>query len=62
MLPTKEQIEKRAYEIYLARGCEDGDAVDDWLAAEMQVLFEMNWPQGGHVNIRPQKPGDSSLV
>jgi hypothetical protein len=33
-LPTTEQIERRAYELYLERAGEDGRGVDDWLAAE----------------------------
>lgn len=37
--PTKEQIEVRAYELYVARGYEDGHADEDWLEAERQ-LFE----------------------
>jgi hypothetical protein len=36
-IPTKEQIEKRAYELYLARGCEPGMDVEDWLAAEREL-------------------------
>ncbi len=39
-LPTKEQIEKRAYELYLARGCEPGMDVADWLAAEKELTLE----------------------
>jgi|HubBroStandDraft_1064217.scaffolds.fasta_scaffold337568_1 hypothetical protein len=35
--PTAEQIEKRAYELYLARGCEDGHALEDWFAAELEL-------------------------
>ena len=33
----KEEIEKRAFEIYLMRGAEDGHAIEDWLAAEQQL-------------------------
>ena len=29
-----QQIRERAYEIYLARGGQEGNAVSDWLAAE----------------------------
>lgn len=36
-LPTTEQIEQRAYELYLERGGEDGHAVTDWLAAEREL-------------------------
>ncbi len=39
-LPTKEQIEKRAYEFYLARGCEPGMDLEDWLAAERELINE----------------------
>lgn len=35
-LPT-EQIERRAYELYLERGREDGHDLTDWLAAEREL-------------------------
>jgi hypothetical protein len=35
---THEQIEKRAYEIYLNRSGEEGDALQDWLFAEEEVI------------------------
>jgi hypothetical protein len=35
--PTDEQIQKRAYEIYLERGGADGSDVDDWLQAEREL-------------------------
>jgi hypothetical protein len=44
MPPAKEQISQRAYEIYLARGCEDGHDLSDWIEAERQVS-ESNEPQ-----------------
>jgi hypothetical protein len=34
---TQEEIELRAYEIYLKRGGKDGNALDDWLAAEKEL-------------------------
>jgi hypothetical protein len=36
-LPTAEQIERRAYELYLERGGEDGQDIADWLAAEREL-------------------------
>ena len=36
-LPTAERIEKRAYELYVERGCENGHDVADWLAAEKEL-------------------------
>ena len=37
-MPTAEQIEKRAYGLYLERGSEDGHALEDWLAAERELI------------------------
>ena len=37
-LPISEQIELRAYELYLKRGCEDGSDLEDWLAAERELI------------------------
>jgi hypothetical protein len=37
---TKEQIEKRAYEFYLARGCEPGREMEDWVVAEKELALE----------------------
>ena len=34
---TREEIELRAYEIYLKRGGQEGNALDDWLAAETEL-------------------------
>jgi hypothetical protein len=34
---SQEQIEERAYELYLERGGEDGHALEDWLAAENEL-------------------------
>ena len=35
--PTKKQIEARAYELYLQRGCEAGRDTEDWLIAEKEL-------------------------
>jgi hypothetical protein len=34
---SHEQIEETAYELYLKRGAGDGQALDDWLAAENRL-------------------------
>jgi len=34
---VEEEIRRRAYEIYLGRGCNGGSEHDDWLTAERQV-------------------------
>jgi hypothetical protein len=31
---SEAQIAERAYQLYCARGCQDGSDVDDWLQAE----------------------------
>jgi len=35
--PNREQIERRAYEIYLRRGGIDGSDVADWIVAEEEL-------------------------
>ena len=35
--PDPERISMRAYELYQARGGADGQAVEDWLAAEREL-------------------------
>ena len=37
-LVLRQQIEKRAHEIWVAAGCCDGDDVSHWLQAEREVL------------------------
>ena len=34
----REQIEKRAYELFEARGAEHGHDVEDWVRAESEIL------------------------
>jgi hypothetical protein len=36
--PLSEDIELRAYQLYLSRGASHGHDVDDWLEAERQIL------------------------
>jgi hypothetical protein len=35
--PSKQEIELRAYEMYLARGASNGNELADWLAAEAEL-------------------------
>lgn len=37
LAPTFENIAKRSYELYLARGAQPGHEVEDWLAAEAEL-------------------------
>ena len=34
---TENDIARRAYDLYLARGCEHGHDVEDWLQAEREL-------------------------
>ncbi len=38
--PTLEQIQARAYEIYLERGGAPGNQIDDWLRAERELASD----------------------
>ena len=37
-LSLEEQIQRRAYELYVERGNQSGSELDDWLQAEEEVL------------------------
>jgi DUF2934 family protein len=34
---TNSDVARRAYDLYLARGCEHGHDVDDWMQAEHEL-------------------------
>lgn len=36
----QEQIRQRAYELYEARGCEEGHEWDDWFQAEAEITHK----------------------
>lgn len=42
--PTEEEIRLRAYEIYEARGREEGKEVDDWITAERELIEQSSAP------------------
>lgn len=35
----EDQIRRRAFELYEARGCQDGHGLEDWLRAESEILL-----------------------
>lgn len=37
MKPSQEQIQQRAYELFVEHGCESGRELEDWLAAEKEL-------------------------
>jgi hypothetical protein len=67
--PTHEQIEQRAYEIFVERGYEHGGDVEDWFAAEQQLRdlgFEevLRSEREAHPSAQAQteEPGEGSGV
>jgi len=51
---TKDDVARRAYELFLARGQREGQDVEDWLEAERQLEAESIAP-----SIEPTIAGDS---
>jgi Protein of unknown function (DUF2934) len=41
-LPTPEEIQSRAYQIYIERGGADGSDLEDWLQAERELQQSPN--------------------
>jgi hypothetical protein len=39
---SRQELETRAYELYLQRGAEHGHDEEDWLLAEAQLIEERN--------------------
>jgi Protein of unknown function (DUF2934) len=67
----REQIELRAYEIFLQRGGSDGNELEDWLRAERELLGDQasaaSETPDANTGVRPIRPrakraaaGDSS--
>ena len=53
---SHEEIEKRAYEIYLRRGGGDGRDLDDWFAAEQELAQERNQESEVYRSDRQEQP------
>lgn len=47
--PTADDVARRAYELYIARGGQDGRDLEDWLEAERQLMNEGRLP---HTTLR----------
>ena len=54
--PSREEIARRAYELYLQRGGEQGKDVEDWVRAEKELSDE---PVGTSENEGRHKQGNS---
>jgi len=44
---SNEEIARRAYEIWEARGCPQGDGTEDWDAATEELISRRNGSAGG---------------
>ena len=42
---THEEIARRAYEIYVEKGCQQGQSEQNWLQAEQELKNQQNWLQ-----------------
>ena len=42
-----EDIARHAYEIYVEKGCPQGQSEQDWLQAEQEMKNQQNWRQAG---------------
>ena len=61
---AQDDIAKRAYALYLARGEGDGHDVDDWVAAELELREELSNAQakGESPNVLSRKFGTVSAI
>jgi hypothetical protein len=50
--PTHEEIERRAYQIYLERGFQPGNELADWLAAERELRETQEKQEADRSNTR----------
>jgi type II secretory pathway predicted ATPase ExeA len=57
--PTREEIQRRAYERYLQRGCQPSDGLADWIAAEKELSDRGNVQ---HEPAHAVSPGDEQRI
>ena len=53
---THEDIATHAHEIYVEKGCRQGQSEQDWLQAERELKNQQNWLQAGR-DVTHQDPG-----
>ncbi len=54
---SRDELEKRAYEVYLQRGAEHGHDEEDWLLAEAQLTEERNLDRETSEPLKTQSAG-----
>jgi Protein of unknown function (DUF2934) len=50
--PNRDEIERKAYELYEQRGCKNGHAEEDWFAAERELAEGLDASEGGKAGSR----------
>jgi hypothetical protein len=54
---SRQDLETRAYELYLQRGAEHGHDEEDWLLAEAQLIEERNHSREPSESFKTQSAG-----
>jgi hypothetical protein len=54
---SRQELETRAYELYLQRGAEHGHDEEDWLLAEAQLIEERNRSREPSESFKTQSAG-----
>jgi hypothetical protein len=57
-LLTHEDIARHAHEIYVEKGCRQGQSEQDWLQAEQELKNQRNWRQAGRETKNQDPSGD----
>jgi len=57
-MPTHKDIAKRAYELYVEKGCQQDQSEQDWLQAEQELKNQRNWLQAGREMKNQDQGGD----
>jgi hypothetical protein len=58
---THEDIARHAHELYVEKGCRQGQSKQDWLQAEQELKNQRNWLQAGR-EMRNQDPAGDPVA
>jgi hypothetical protein len=56
---SHEDIARRAYDIYIEKGCRQGQGEENWLQAEQELKSRQNWLQDGWETKNRDPAGES---
>jgi len=57
-LLTHEDVARHAYEIYVEKGCQQGQSEQNWLQAEQELKNQQTWRQAGPEMRNQDQAGD----